>query len=111
MCHSLSVYSIQRLPAAPGGAASLTVRACDYGFRNEPRNKTDYCGDTNLRILTTLAKSSATGQDSSAWVCSDKVGCCSNFSHAIHTNMNKTNVVKKKYLKVVLEQNYRYLMR
>lgn len=55
MCHSLSIYSHQLLPIASGGAASLTVRACDYGFTSKPKNITAYCDDTNLWILTILA--------------------------------------------------------
>lgn len=48
------LFIYQLPPITSGGEASLSVRACDCGFRNEPQNKTDYCGDTNLGILTIL---------------------------------------------------------
>lgn len=53
MHHSLTGTLMLLLPT--GAAASVSVRACDYGFRNEPRNKTGLCGDTNLETLTILA--------------------------------------------------------
>lgn len=74
--HSLSIYSYRLLRIAHGGAASLTVRACDYGFRNEPQNKTGYCGDTNLGFFTILATDSSALQ-----VYSDMVLCRHNCTH------------------------------
>lgn len=94
MWHSLFIYSYQLLRIAHGGAASLTVRACDYGFRNEPQNKTGYCGDANLGVWTILANDQQIGKDSSALqVYSDKLLCWHNYTHKgyfflINTYMN-----------------------
>lgn len=54
--------------------------ARDYGFRNEPQNKTGYCGDTNLGILYYSGKWSGNDKDWPARVYSDEVLHCSSFT-------------------------------
>lgn len=66
-CSPFFQCTLSPLPLTASGGASLSVRACDYRFRNEPKNKTLYCDDTNLAILANGHQ--MVGIDGQLWFC------------------------------------------